>query len=405
MTGGLLRPRTIGFVLLGALLLVFPYLYTWPFIKDLPFLGGFVSPFRTFQMARFGVWLIILLGLNILTGYSGQITLGHAAFVAVGAYIAAILMTQYGSHVIVAVLAAGFLTGLLGFLVGAPALRLTGPYLAIATLAIIIALPQFLKHDLVDDWTNGVQGIDFRVVGTAPVPPEMLDEMVDRDQWLYYCTMVPGIALTVLAWNITRSRMGRAFIALRDTEIGAQQMGVDVSLYKMAAFGLSAFYAGIGGGLFVFTESYLGPATFDIIISITMLAVLVLGGLASILGTIFAALIMTFRVELVDQIAALIPRGEELRIDTLRGAIYGGLLIVSIIFTPYGVAGVVRELRAARPSAILVSAPLLRAKRLLGLATQALSPRRASQAEPLPPGQQAGGGDKGKREGGDAPRP
>ncbi len=354
MVQTLLRPRTLGFALLGLIILGFPYFNTmFEFMSGWPFFGWWVDPFRTFQAGRFGVWLIILLGLNLLTGCSGQISLGHGAFVAVGAYVAAILMTQYGAHVILAVLAAGLFTGAVGFLVGAPALRLTGPYLAIATLAVVIALPQIIKHDLVSDWTHASQGINFYEAGTPPRTPGMLEDTVNKDQWLYYCTIVPALIMTVLAWNITRSRLGRAFIAIRDTEVGAQQMGIDVALYKMTAFGVSSFYAGIGGGLFVFTEAVLGPATFDIVMSLTMLAVLVLGGMASILGSIFAAAIMTMRIEIVDTIVDLIPKGEEFRIDALRGAIYGGMLIFAIILGPLGLAGGIRELGKVKPSATI----------------------------------------------------
>ena len=142
MVRSILRPRTFVLLATLALLVVFPYLYR------LPFFSSFLSDFRTFQATRFAIWLVILMGLNLLTGYSGQISLGHAAFVAVGAYIAAILMKDSGLPVFAAIFAAAILTGLLGFLMGVPALRLSGPYLAIATLALIIVLPQILKYDL-----------------------------------------------------------------------------------------------------------------------------------------------------------------------------------------------------------------------------------------------------------------
>ncbi len=349
MTQALVRPRTLGLALLGLVILGFPYFNTmFGFMSGWPFLGWLLDPFRVFQAGRFGVWIIILMGLNLLTGYNGQISLGYAAFVAVGAYVAAILMTQYGVHVIVAVVAAGAFAGVIGFLVGAPALRLSGPYLAIATLALIIALPQVLKHDLVSDWTHASQGINFYEQGTPPVTPGVLEDRVDNAQWLYYCTIVPAVFMTVIAWNITRSRLGRAFLAVRDTELGAQQMGVNVSLYKMTAFGLSSFYAGIGGALFVFTEAVLGPSTFDVMLSITMLVMIVLGGLASILGTIFAAAIMALRVEIVDVVVNVIPRGQDFRIDSLRGAIYGSMLIISVIVGPWGLAGGLQRLPRIR---------------------------------------------------------
>jgi branched-chain amino acid transport system permease protein len=331
-----------------ALLLVsFPYLYTWPVFDT------FLDPFRTFQATRFAIWLIVLLGLNLLTGYSGQISLGHGALVAVGGYTAAILMSDYGVPLFVAVLAAGLLTGVLGFLLGVPALRLTGPYLAIATLAMMLAFPQILKLEGIREWTGGSGGILL----ATPEAPAMLDGLVTARQWLYYSCMVPALIMLALAWNITRTRIGRAFIALRDTEMGAEQMGINVRLYKMTAFGLSAFYAGIGGALFVFAEAFMSPGTFNITLSMTMLVVVVLGGLASIPGTVAAAVIMTMRNEIVDAFAAIgvleIPGalfpGREQPPDTLRGALYGLMLMLAIVFTPRGFAGFIEDLKQTSP--------------------------------------------------------
>ncbi len=353
MVATVMRPRIAGIALVLFLLAIFPYLFTWPFF------GSFLDEFRTFQATRFGIWLIILMGLNLLTGYSGQISLGHGALVAVGAYTAAVLMTQFGVPVYVAVLGAGLVTGSIGFLVGIPALRLTGPYLAIATLAMMLALPQILKLDGVREWTGGVQGLLLE----TPRAPGALNELVSDRQWLNYTCMVPAQLMTAKAWSITRSRVGRAFIALRDTEIGAQHMGINVPLYKMTAFGLSALFAGVGGGLFVYTEAFMSPDTFEIILSITMLVVVVLGGLASIVGTVIAAVIMTFRIELVDALAglgilkvpgALMP-GQEQPADTLRGALYGLLLLDTIIFMPRGIAGFLRELKRDTPRQMLAS--------------------------------------------------
>jgi len=338
LTDVLPRPRALLLILALVILAVFPYLYTWPFF------GSFLDPFRTFQATRFAIWLIILMGLNLLTGYSGQISLGHGAFIAVGAYIAAILMNDYSVPVFAAVLAAGVLTGLVGFLIGIPALRLSGPYLAIATLALVIVLPNIIKHRLVEDWTGGVMGISL---STSHVPGS-LEGMTTDYQWIYYTCMVPAVIMTAMAWSVTRSRVGRAFIALRDSKLGAQQMGIDVSLYRMTAFGLCALYAGTGGALYVYTAGYLGPATFDIGISLTMLVMIVLGGLASILGTIFAAIMMTVRIDFVDFVIGMIPFGDRIGIDTSRDALFGLLLILAIIFTPTGVAGSIREGRERR---------------------------------------------------------
>jgi len=341
MARALLRPRT--FVLVGALaiLIVYPYLYR------LPFFSNFLSDFRTFQGTRFAIWLVILMGLNLLTGYSGQISLGHAAFVAVGAYIAAILMKDAEFPVFAAILIAALLTGLLGFLMGVPALRLSGPYLAIATLALIIVLPQILKHPSIDQWTGGVSGIRL---STPRVPAAMHNNLdMNIDQWLYYNCMLAALIMTAMAWSVTRSRLGRAFVALRDSEIGAQQMGVNVSLYKMTAFGLSSMYAGAGGALYLYQMSYLGPSSFDILFSLTLVVMIVLGGLASIAGAIFAALIMTLRLDLTDFVANHIPFGDRIGIESSRGALFGILLILSIIFTPRGIAGNLQKQKEARP--------------------------------------------------------
>jgi len=337
VTDVFLNRRFFFLALALALLAVFPYLHTFPFFDS------FIDSYRTFQGMRFALWLIILMGLNILTGYSGQISLGHGAFIAVGAYIAAILMSDWSMPVFAAVLIAGLLTGVIGFLIGAPALRLSGPYLAIATLAMVIVLPQILKHDSIDQWTGGVMGISL----SLPHVPGSLKDSATDDQWLYYLCMVPAVIMTAMAWSLTRSRIGRALVALRDSEIGAEQMGVNVSLYKMTAFGLSALYAGTGGALYVFTLGYLGPAEFDILLSLTMLVMIVLGGLGSITGGIFAAVIMTMRIDITDWISGAIPAGDRLGIDTTRGALFGLLLILSIIFTPRGVAGSIAHMKEA----------------------------------------------------------
>ena len=367
MARALPRPSVLGLILLLAAVAIFPYLYTWPFFS------AFLDPFRTFQATRFGLWLIILMGLNLLTGYSGQISLGHAALVAVGAYVAAVLMNQgfmgQDVPVAVAVLAAGLFTGALGFLLGAPALRLRGPYLAIATFAMIIALPQILKlesvsfagqdiHVNVARWTGGVQGLLL----DRPEPPESIKDLVTERQWLYYEVMVPAVIMTAMAWNLTRSRIGRAFVALRDTEVAAEHMGVNLALYKMTAFALSGLYAGVGGGLFAYNEAFISPDSFEIIKSITMVVAVVLGGLASIMGTVFAALFMAFQNELVDALSRLIRQIPSLSIlegyvpttkndfEKLRGAIYSIPLIVFIIFAPGGLAGLIHQIGDSAPT-------------------------------------------------------
>ncbi len=343
----LARPALIGWVLLGLFLLFFPYMHTWPgaasfldSIDDTTGLG-IGGTFGVFQMTTLGVWLVILTGLNILTGYSGQISLGHGAFVAAGAYIAAMLLDQTATPLVVAILAAGVGTMAIGFAIGIPSLRLTGPYLAIATLAIVVSLPQFLKWDKVSEWTKGSTGIDLP---SADVPTFLgLDRFMDDSQWLYYSVMAPAVLMTILAWNLTRSRIGRAFIALRDSEIGAQQMGVNVSLYKTLAFAISALYAGVGGGLFAYTQDFVAPDSFGVFQSIEFLVVIVIGGLASTLGSVLAAIFFVYQDGVVEKLAEIV--GFPAR---LRWAFFGVGLILIMIIAPNGVAGLVQRMRRLR---------------------------------------------------------
>jgi branched-chain amino acid transport system permease protein len=218
---------------------------------------------------------------------------------------------------------------------------------------MMIAFPQVLKLNGISSWTGGNQGIML----DEPRSPAFLDGLVSDRQWLYYCCIVPALLLLGIAWNVTRSHIGRSLRALRDSEIGAAQMGVNVALYKTMAFGLSAFYAGVGGALFVFGSSFISPQSFDVTISITMLVMIVLGGLASIPGTIVGALIMTFRNEIVDGLADvgvlevlgdLVP-GQQQSPDALRGALYGLMLIVTMMLVPRGIAGLFDDIRNVGP--------------------------------------------------------
>jgi branched-chain amino acid transport system permease protein len=332
----MLTGRVLGWLLLGLALLFFPYFETWPgfhwFIVNLEDKTGI--NLTAFQMTTFAVWLVVLMGLNLLTGYSGQISLGHGALVACGAYIFAILLDNTATPVGVAVLVGGLGTAVIGFGIGIPALRLSGPYLAIATLALIVSMPQLLKLDAISDWTGGATGIDLPLVRA----PGAVDGLMDDRQWLYYTVMTPAVIMTVLAWNITRSRIGRAFVALRDSEVGAQQMGVNIALYKTLAFALSALYAGIGGALFAYSQDFVSPDSFSVFQSITFLVAVVIGGLGSILGAILAAAFFTFQTGVITRLTEVIPA-----VDKLRWAVYGVVLIIVMIFLPTGAAGLVRQ--------------------------------------------------------------
>jgi branched-chain amino acid transport system permease protein len=310
----------------------------------------------------FAVWLLVVLSMNLLTGYSGQISLGHAALVAVGAYITAILFDQYSFPLGLAVLVAGIATGVMGgVIIGVPAVRLTGPYLAIATFSLIIALPQLLKMDIevaglgidVTGWTGGPNGI--RISELQPLG--FADGFVDQRQWLYYVSMLSAVIMTFLAWNLIRSRIGRAFVALRDSEVGAEQMGVNVRLYKALAFGISSGYAGIGGGLFFMVQANISPGSMDLQTSINFLIAIVIGGLATIFGSIIGAIYLTFQSELISNVAPRIAQVVPSQIfqepDTsLRGVIFGSILILTIITFPRGLAGAVYSLLRWSPAKV-----------------------------------------------------
>ncbi|MEX1255299.1 MAG: branched-chain amino acid ABC transporter permease [Dehalococcoidia bacterium] len=333
-----MRPslRIIAWIILGLALIFFPYFETWPgfhwFLVHLEEQTGI--NLSTFQMTTFAVWLVVLMGLNLLTGYSGQISLGHGALVACGAYIAAILLEHTATPVGVAVLVGGLGTAVIGFGIGIPSLRLSGPYLAIATLALIVSMPQLLKLDAISDWTGGATGIDLPLARA----PGSIDGLVDDRQWLYYSVMAPAVIMTIIAWNIARSPIGRAFVAIRDSEVGAQQMGVNLAVYKTLAFALSALYAGVGGALFAYSQDFVSPDSFSVFQSITFLVAIVIGGLGSILGAILAAAFFTFQSGVINRLTELLPA-----VDQLRWAIYGGALIIVMVFLPTGAAGFVRQ--------------------------------------------------------------
>ena len=206
----------------------------------LPFV---VTNYRTFQFTLVLVYAIALLGLNMLTGYNGQISLGHGAFYAMGAYCTAILMDKYGVPYWATLPIAGAVCLLFGFLFGLPALRLEGLYLALATFALAVATPQILKYKGIEHWTGGVQGI------VIVKPPAPFGLPISPDKWLYLFALAVAVAMFVLGVGILRGRVGRALIAIRDHPTAAAAMGVNTALYKSLTFGVSALYTGVGGAL------------------------------------------------------------------------------------------------------------------------------------------------------------
>ena len=287
-----------------------------------------LTNFRLFQFSQVYIYAIALLGLNILTGFNGQISLGHGAFYAVGAYTTAIMIDQWNVPYGWTIPVAGVICLVAGFLFGIPALRLEGLYLALATFALALAVPQILKY--FEHWTGGSQGI----VLSKPNAPWGL--RLNPDQWLYFLTLAILVLLFGLAANLLRGRTGRAIVAIRDNAIAAQAMGVNTALYKSLTFGVSAAYTGVAGALSAVTVAYVAPDSFDVLRSITFLVGIVIGGLASISGAIFGALFIQFVPNWAQDISKAAP-----------WAIYGVFLIVFMYAMPRGIAGSLR-LAAAR---------------------------------------------------------
>ena len=302
--------RPVGLIALAVLIAV---------SAALPF---FMSGFRLFQFTQVLIYAIALLGLNMLTGYNGQFSLGHGAFYGIGAYTTAIMIDRWSVPYGWTIVAAGIVCLVVGFLFGRPALRLEGLYLALATFSLALAVPQILKY--FEDWTGGSQGI----VLSKPKAP--LGLHLTEDQWLYYLTLAVTIVLFVVAWNLLRGRVGRAIVAIRDNHIAAEAMGIDNGLYKSVVFGVSAAYTGVAGALSALAIAFVAPDSFNVFLSITLLTGIVIGGFATISGAIYGALFIQFVPNWAQDISKAAP-----------WAIFGIFLIVFMYVMPRGIAGFV----------------------------------------------------------------
>ncbi len=307
-----------------------PNLLLWIVLAVVVLAIPFLLPnYRIFQLTLVMVYAIALLGLNILTGYNGQISLGHGAFYAIGAYAAAILMDKAGVPYWATVPIAGAICLVAGFVFGLPALRLDGHYLALATFALAVALPQLLKNKHLEHWTGGVQGI----VITKPDAPFGLK--LNPDQWLYLFTLAVLLFMFWIGINLIKGRIGSALVAIRDQPIAAAAMGINNPIYKSMAFGISAMFTGVAGALGAIAIQFVAPDSFNVFLSITLLVGIVVGGLASVPGAIFGAFFVQYVPNIADQISKSAP-----------WAIYGIFLILFMYFMPLGIAGGVRSLRA-----------------------------------------------------------
>ncbi|MBU0515043.1 MAG: branched-chain amino acid ABC transporter permease [Proteobacteria bacterium] len=290
-----------------------------PFLTDDYLLSQFTFIF---------MFSIAAIGLMLLTGYTGQISLGHAAFFAIGSYTSAIL-TNNGVPFVLALPAAGLMAGLMGIIIGLPALRLSGLYLAIATMGFA-----FIVEEVLSRWeslTNGNQGM---TVEPASIGPLVLESEIRQ----YYLALVILCLAVGAAKNLLRSPVGRALIAIRDSEVAAQAVGVNLAKFKTMAFAISAAFTGIAGGLYAHKLFHINPESYTILVSIELLAMIIIGGLGTIPGAILGAAFVILLPQLIAAAKDFLP--DWLANQTgLEPAIYGLMIVLFIIFEPQGIYG------------------------------------------------------------------
>ncbi len=298
----------------------------------LAFLPAVLSSYWLDVVNRIGIAIVGAVGLNILIGYAGQISIGHAAFLAVGAYVTANLGGRGGLPFWLALPAAGLITALVGMIFGVPSLRLKGLYLAMATLAA-----HFIVEFTVQHWDAATGG----VAGMPVAAPHLGRLALETDARLYYVIFAAVGAGVVFAKNLFRTRVGRAFLAIRDRDVSAEVMGVNLFRYKLLAFGVSSFYAGVAGGLLAYQAKIITPENFPIGVAIDYLAMIIIGGLGSVLGSVFGAIFMTLLPEVLRlSFTALSGVSPKLigAFASLREGVFGILIILFLIFEPDGLA-------------------------------------------------------------------
>jgi branched-chain amino acid transport system permease protein len=319
----------LGFLALAALVAVLPRI---------------IGDFTAYEFAIVGMYFIALLGLAILTGYSGQISLGHGAFMAIGGYTTAILSVDgIYSHEIRALWTipiAGVVAGLAGLLVGVPALRLSGLYLALITFGIAVSFPQLPKK--FDHFLGGTTGKFLELVK----PPFGLQTTANN--WLYYLTWGIALVLLAAAWALLRGKTGRALRSIRDSEVAAASSGVNLATYKTLAFGISAFYAGVAGSLYAISRAYMNPGLFPIILSVYLVAALAVGGLDSLVALIAGAALIYILQNRAEDVTRWLNHLPALDLDPkqpgMPSVVFGAVLIGVVLLLPTGVGGLLRRL-------------------------------------------------------------
>jgi branched-chain amino acid transport system permease protein len=313
------------FIVLMAFLALFPFLF---------------KNYYVYVANYMAINVIVAIGLNILVGYTGQISLGHSGFFAIGAYATLVLMSKVGLPFVIALPAAALATALFGFLIGLPALRLEGPYLSIATLGFGLTITRVIGRI---EFFGGRQGLHAPELTIGPWH-------LNTDRDFYYLLITLTVILTVAARNIIKTKVGRAFIAIRDADIAAETMGVNLMYYKTLAFAVSAFYTGLAGGLYAFVLRFIEPELFGLLMSILFLAMVVVGGLGSIFGAIAGACLLSYMDLELRNILSLPYVGLWLEalsksyfsitgVSNIQFILYGLIMVLIMLFEPLGLYG------------------------------------------------------------------
>ena len=305
------------------------------------FLPHFVSDFHSRDLAQAGAFFIAIIGLDLLTGYTGQISLGHGALMAIGGYTTAALIVHEHWRDVWTIPLAGIAAGIVGFVVGLPALRLSGLYLALATFALAVAMPSLIKK--FSGLTGGSQGLQFLESSPSQVTGlsgkvTVFGHTMTQNHFLYYLTWSIGIVGLGVAWLVVRGRGGRTFRSVRDSEIAAVSSGVNLAWTKTFAFALSGVYAGVAGALYAIQNEIVNPLSFTVSISILLLVGAVVGGLGSLSGLVLGALFVEYLPTLSTHVSTR---------EGVPDFIYGAAIIVVMILLPTGAGGLLRRL--ARP--------------------------------------------------------
>ncbi|MFI5027229.1 MAG: branched-chain amino acid ABC transporter permease, partial [Solirubrobacterales bacterium] len=342
------------------------------FVAVIALLPRLLGDFRALEFARVGILFTALVGLNVLTGYTGQISLGHGAFMAVGGYVSALLILGRpglelaqldppswiplgdGMKDIWTIPIAALVAGVVGLVVGVPALRLTGLYVALATFALAVSMPIILREpEMLTGGTNGLNlfgTTEDRLTGaidnTVHIP--VLNRDITFNDWTYYLCWTVALIGLATAWLLLRGRTGRALKAIRDSEVAATSSGINVASYKTLAFGVSAAYAGAAGALFAIVSTIVTPGSFPVLLSIELLIGVVIAGLGSLWGIMAGALFLVYLRVGIQELADVgsLPDGlqDAAKSPGMPAVIYGAVLVLVLFLLPRGAAGFLRNL-------------------------------------------------------------